>query len=146
MITDPVAAFAETIADLQREIEALQQKASRPSYTAWTALALASGAWAGTGYWRHNAGRVELRGSLVRTTSTFAAGATLFGLTGNAIPEPPVNAQVISGAAIAAQAPIGTSMLWVVDISTHVFRSSSTTHAPAVGDTVILDGIWWPTS
>src|SRR5690606_39633666 len=56
--------------------------------------------------WRFNAGRVETRGFLTRTTSTFAAGGTLFGFgTGNNPPAPPTDFVLSAAASIAAMTP-----------------------------------------
>lgn len=115
--------------------------------SAWQPLTLASANWTQirTPQWRINAGRVELRGFLTRTTSTFTANGTLFTLGAAANPPVPSQAYTVHGAAgIAAATPDATVVVWQVDAGAGTFRSSALTHAVAVGDTVSLDGICWP--
>ena len=144
MITDPVAAFAETIADLQREIEALQQKASRSAFTTWANVTLASANWSGTIQWRRSAGWVELRGTATRTTSSFAAGGDFIELDTNGIPEPSANYRPQGFAEVAAATPDLVALGWFIDVSTHNLRTTTATHNLAIGDQIHTGGMWWP--
>lgn len=112
----------------------------------WQDITLASGNWTNspTAQWRYIAGRIELRGAVTRTTSSFAAGGTLFNLgTGNP-PEPERDYRLLCGAQVAAETPDASTIYMFVDTSTGTFRSSTSTHNLAIGDAIFLDGIWWP--
>lgn len=139
---DPNDRFAQQIKSLQAQVAELQ----RPS-SGWQTITLASPNWTQvrTPEWRLNGGRIELRGAVTRTTSTFppTSNILLLGSSGN----PPAPSQLYSvgaQATIVASTPDSQFMTWVVDTAVPSLRSGSTTFTVAVGDGVSLDGIWWP--
>jgi hypothetical protein len=138
---DPNDRFADRI----KTLEALVAELQRPSVR-WRTITLASPNWTQvrTPEWRLNGGRIELRGALTRTTSTFPPTSNVFLLDSGNPPTPSQVYAVGGPGTIVASTPDSQYMTWVVDTGLPSFRSGSATFTLAVGDAVSLDGIWWP--
>lgn len=117
-----------------------------PVGTAWATVTLGSANWTlnRTPEWRRNSGRIELRGYVTKTTAAFAPGSTLFTLGGSNPPDPGATYTIGGEATVAALTPDGGRLQWQVDSGAGTFRTASVTHQLAVGDSLSLDGIWWP--
>lgn len=117
--------------------------------SAWSAIAInlpANWTVVRTPQWRTNGNRIELRGALQRAGGgAFAVTSTLFALGGGNPPNPGASYSLSGIAGIVASVPDAQAFNWFVDAGAGTFRSTSTTYALAVGDTLTLDALWWPT-
>lgn len=144
---DPGASFAEHVAVLERRIAELERAAGRGPGD-WQPLTLASANWTQTRtpQWRINAGNIELRGLITKTTFPLSLGGTLFSTsaTGNP-PAPSVEYRVAMHGQVAASTPDYQPIDFVWDLSgTPLLRTTTVTLELAVGDVLFLDGARWP--